>query len=47
MGYARQLAVHVPLGVGLVLLTLGICASVWRPAAAAARVPRRSAGGAA
>ncbi|PRX45391.1 hypothetical protein B0I33_10954 [Prauserella shujinwangii] len=37
MGYSRQLAVHIPLGVLLVLLALGLCGWVFRGAARLSR----------
>ncbi|MQA11104.1 MAG: hypothetical protein GEU98_21610 [Pseudonocardiaceae bacterium] len=42
MGYSRNLAVHIPLGVFVVLLSVAICVWTYRPAA---RLPRRRARG--
>lgn len=41
MGYSRQLAVHIPLGVLLVILALHVCVWVFRPAARLSRKDRR------
>lgn len=40
MGYSRSLAVHIPLGVFLVLLALHVCVWVYRPKARLPRSPR-------
>ncbi|MPY98712.1 MAG: hypothetical protein GEU97_12095 [Actinophytocola sp.] len=40
MGYSRQLAVHIPLGVLLVILALHVCVWVFRPAARLSRKDR-------
>jgi hypothetical protein len=42
IGYRRVLAVHVPLGVLIVILALHVCVWVYRPAARRAREPRRA-----
>lgn len=41
MGHSRQLAVHIPLGVLLVVLALHVCVWVFRPAARLSRKDRR------
>ncbi|MEU7058280.1 hypothetical protein [Streptomyces sp. NPDC046197] len=38
MGYARVLAVHVPLGVAIIVCTLLMFGWAWRPAAGSSRV---------
>lgn len=42
MGYARVLAVHIPLGVFIVILTLYLCVWVFRRSAHLSRVDRRA-----
>jgi len=37
MGYSRNLAVHIPLGVGIVLLALAMCGLVFHPSAKVGR----------
>jgi uncharacterized membrane protein (UPF0182 family) len=41
MGYSRELHVHVPLGVAIVVAAVLLAAWVWTPAAARARGSRR------
>lgn len=43
MGFARQLAVHIPLGVGIVMTTLVFAAWTFRPAAALRRTSKSAA----
>lgn len=42
MGYARMLAVHIPLGVFIVIFALYLCVWVYRPAARLSRHDRRA-----
>jgi len=46
MGFARQLGVHVPLGVGIVTASVLLTAWVWAPSARRARVVRPRGSGA-
>ncbi|MEU6645377.1 hypothetical protein ABZ863_22875 [Saccharomonospora sp. NPDC046836] len=42
MGYSRQLAVHIPLGVFIVLMSLHLCVWVFRPVARLSRMDRKA-----
>jgi hypothetical protein len=43
MGFARQLAVHIPLGVGIVMTALAFAGWTFRPAARVRRTPKAEA----